>query len=61
MLMFVTIMIEMTNTEINPIIIKQQEELFCKCFLCNWFWIIRFDALEDIKLFRHISEEEPWN
>ena len=35
MFVILTIMSEMTNTNIQPIIIKQKEELFCKCFLCQ--------------------------
>jgi hypothetical protein len=35
--MFVTfiVIIKMTTNDFQPIIIKQQEELFCKCFLCQ--------------------------
>jgi hypothetical protein len=38
MFLTIKIMIEMTTTEVQPIIIKKnekKEELFCKCFLCQ--------------------------
>jgi len=57
MFLTLTIMIEMTTTEIRPII-KKKEELFCKCFICQETNDSLILSCEDCK---HIIDKHTYN